>query len=121
VVVVACVSVCVYRCFLCSMCMCAQCLLCIHPDAYSSPFCVVFLRLRSLLQKTEEYISTMVDRKLIYARINRPARVVGFVPPQQPAERLNDWSDKVTSLLDLLEKNSHLIHRENVLAAAAAK
>eukprot|EP00007_Cunea_sp_BSH-02190019_P000251 CAMPEP_0174229104 /NCGR_PEP_ID=MMETSP0417-20130205/161_1 /TAXON_ID=242541 /ORGANISM="Mayorella sp, Strain BSH-02190019" /LENGTH=477 /DNA_ID=CAMNT_0015306615 /DNA_START=70 /DNA_END=1503 /DNA_ORIENTATION=+ len=82
-------------------------------------------RLSTLLdlteEKTEEYISTMVDRKLIYARINRPDRVVGFVRPQKPAERLNDWSDKVTSLLDLLEKNSHLIHRENVLAAAAAK
>lgn len=60
----------------------------------------------------ETFVSDLVVHKSIFAKIDRPAGVVVFVKTQDPSETLNEWSGNVSQLLDLLEKTTHLIHRE---------
>lgn len=72
-------------------------------------------RLRSLLdlneEETEQYISQLVTQKTIYAKIDRPARVVNFAKPRDADDVLNEWSGNMKSLLGLLERIDHLITR----------
>lgn len=72
-------------------------------------------RLRVLLDldqdETEQYISQLVTQKTIYARIDRPARIVSFAEPKNPDDVLNEWSANMKSLLGLLERVDHLITR----------
>lgn len=63
-------------------------------------------------EEAEKFVSDLVVGKSIFAKIDRPAGVITFVKKQDPSETLNDWSDSVGNLLDLLEKTNHLIHRE---------
>jgi len=62
--------------------------------------------------ESEKFVSNLVVGKSIFAKIDRPLGVVVFVKAQDPSDVLNDWSDNVGNLLDLLEKTTHLIHRE---------
>lgn len=62
--------------------------------------------------EAEKFVSNLVVGKSIFAKIDRPAGTVVFVKAQDPSDVLNDWSDNVGNLLDLLEKTTHLIHRE---------
>lgn len=77
-------------------------------------------RLTQLLDLTEEeterYISELVTSKTIYAKIDRPARVVSFAPPRDADDILNDWSHDMKSLLGLLERIDHLITKEEMMA-----
>lgn len=78
-------------------------------------------RLRELLDldeaETESYISELVTAKTVYARIDRPARVVSFARPRQPDDVLNEWSGNMKSLLGLLERIDHLITKEEMMGA----
>ena len=58
---------------------------------------------------TEKYISELVTSKTIYARIDRPARVVSFAKPRDANDVLNEWSGNMKSLLGHLERIDHLI------------
>lgn len=73
-------------------------------------------RLASLLDlpadKAEDSVAALVQAKVIFAKIDRPAETVVFVPHSDPSSTLNEWSGSVANLLDLLEKTTHLIHRE---------
>ena len=69
-------------------------------------------------QETETYISDLVTSKTVYARIDRPARVVNFEKAKTPDEVLNDWSGDVTRLLGKLERIDHLITKEEMVANA---
>jgi len=60
----------------------------------------------------ERFVSNLVQSKVIFAKIDRPAAIVVFVKAQDPSDTLNEWSGNVSNLLDLLEKTTHLIHRE---------
>ena len=42
-------------------------------------------------------------------RVDRPAGVISFVAPKDPYEILNDYSRDINSLLELVEKTTHLI------------
>jgi len=66
--------------------------------------------------ETEEYLSQLVTQKTIYARIDRPARVVSFAQPRDADDVLNEWSGNFKSLLGLLERIDHLITREEMMA-----
>lgn len=77
---------------------------------------IQFSRLTQLLdldeKETEKYISDLVTAKTIYAKIDRPARLVSFKKPNGADDVLDEWSGNMKSLLDLLERIDHLITKE---------
>lgn len=66
--------------------------------------------------ETEKYISELVTSKTVYAKIDRPARIVNFAKPRDADDVLNDWSHDMKSLLGLLERIDHLITKEEMMA-----
>jgi 26S proteasome regulatory subunit N5 len=76
-------------------------------------------RLAQLIQlpvtKMEEQLCSMVSKKQLYARVDRPAGIVNFAPPKAPNDLLNDWSSDISEMLTLLESTCHLIHKENMI------
>ncbi|KAF4993814.1 hypothetical protein FGRMN_6213 [Fusarium graminum] len=66
--------------------------------------------------ETEKYISELVTSKTVYAKIDRPARIVSFAKPRDADDVLNDWSHDMKSLLGLLERIDHLITKEEMMA-----
>jgi len=66
--------------------------------------------------ETESYISQLVTAKTVYAKIDRPARVVSFAKTRDADEVLNEWSSSVKGLLGLLERIDHLITKEEMMA-----
>jgi len=81
---------------------------------------IQFSRLTQLLDlsedETEKYISELVTAKTIYAKIDRPARLVSFKKPTDADDVLNQWSGNMKSLLGLLERIDHLITKEEMMA-----
>ena len=67
-------------------------------------------------EETESYISQLVTAKTVYAKIDRPARVVSFAKTRDADEVLNEWSGSMKSLLGLLERIDHLITKEEMMA-----
>ena len=67
-------------------------------------------------EETEKYLSQLVTDGTVYARIDRPARVVAFAKARSPDEILNEWSGDMRSLLGLLERIDHLITKEEMMA-----
>lgn len=66
--------------------------------------------------ETEKYISELVTAKTVYAKIDRPARIVSFAKPRDADDVLNEWSGDMKSLLGLLERIDHLITKEEMMA-----
>ncbi|AEO65256.1 uncharacterized protein THITE_68454 [Thermothielavioides terrestris NRRL 8126] len=66
--------------------------------------------------ETEKYISELVTAKTVYAKIDRPARIVSFAKPRDADDILNEWSFNMRSLLGLLERIDHLITKEEMMA-----
>lgn len=70
-------------------------------------------RLKVLLDldedEAESYLSQLVTQKTVYAKIDRPARVISFAQPRDADDVLNEWSANMKSLLGLLERIDHLI------------
>ncbi|KAI1263414.1 PCI domain-containing protein [Xylariaceae sp. FL1019] len=66
--------------------------------------------------ETEKYISELVCSKTVFARIDRPARVVNFAKPRDVDDVLNEWSHNMKDLLGLLERVDHLITKEEMMA-----
>ncbi|KIV88364.1 hypothetical protein PV10_08055 [Exophiala mesophila] len=81
---------------------------------------ITFPRLTQLLDlsedETEKYISDLVTKKTVYARIDRPARVVSFEVKRGPDEVLDEWGNSMKGLLGLLERVGHLMQREEMMA-----
>lgn len=71
--------------------------------------------------ETEKNISELVTAKTIYAKIDRPARVVSFAKPRDADDVLNEWSGNMKSLLGLLERIDHLITKEEMMARIQPK
>jgi 26S proteasome regulatory subunit N5 len=67
--------------------------------------------------ETEKYISELVTAKTVYAKIDRPARIVSFAKPRDADDVLNEWSGNMKSLLGLLERIDHLITKEEMMAS----
>jgi 26S proteasome regulatory subunit N5 len=72
-------------------------------------------------EETEKYISELVTAKTIYAKIDRPARIVSFAKPRDADDVLNEWSGNMKSLLGLLERIDHLITKEEMMARIQPK
>lgn len=71
--------------------------------------------------ETEKYLSELVTKKTVYARIDRPARLVSFVKKRGEDEVLNEWSADMKSLLGVLERIDHLITKEEMMARISGK
>lgn len=67
-------------------------------------------------EDTEKNISELVTAKTVYAKIDRPARIVNFAKPRDADDTLNEWSSNMKSLLGLLERIDHLITKEEMMA-----
>ncbi|ODV89929.1 hypothetical protein CANCADRAFT_31025 [Tortispora caseinolytica NRRL Y-17796] len=78
-------------------------------------------RLHSLLDlshsEIESYLSEMVVSGSVFARINRPERIVSFTKAKDTDDILNDWSHKISSLLGHIETIEHLITKEEMINA----
>jgi 26S proteasome regulatory subunit N5 len=72
-------------------------------------------------EETEKYISQLVTSKTVYAKIDRPARIVSFSKARNADEILNEWSSDMKSLLGLLERIDHLITKEEMMARIQPK
>jgi len=72
-------------------------------------------------KETELELSELVCSKFIAAKIDRPAGIVRFGVKPTYTDRLNDWSDSITKMLDLVENTCHLIQKETMVEAARAK
>ncbi|KAI9205086.1 PCI domain-containing protein [Polychytrium aggregatum] len=67
------------------------------------------------VKDVEEFLSKMVVSKTIYARIDRSAGVISFVARKDPNAVLNDWSNNINQLLELIDKCGHLIAKEEMV------
>lgn len=68
-----------------------------------------------LFQEVEEILSTLVVNKTVWAKIDRLAGVVNFAAHKDPNETLNDWSQSINSLMQLVCKTNHLINKEEMI------
>ncbi|ODQ66957.1 PCI-domain-containing protein [Nadsonia fulvescens var. elongata DSM 6958] len=76
-------------------------------------------RLNTLLdlseKETEDCISKLVTQGTIFAKINRPQRIVNFSKPKDSNEILNEWSNNISTLLGHVETIGHLITKEEMM------
>lgn len=68
-----------------------------------------------ILQESEEFLSSLVVNKTIYAKVDRLAGIINFQRPKDPNDLLNDWSQKLNSLMSLVNKTTHLIAKEEMI------
>merc|ERR1711972_391967 len=70
---------------------------------------------------TETELSELVCSKFVYAKIDRPAGTIKFGQKQTYTDRLNDWTDSIGKMLDLVENSCHLIQKEQMVHDARKK
>lgn len=82
-------------------------------------------RLANLLglsdEKTETYLSEMVQSKQLTAKVDRPSQIVTFARKKNANEVVDEWSSDVGKLLGLVETTCHLINKEMMIAKIRAK
>ncbi|XP_069511134.1 26S proteasome non-ATPase regulatory subunit 12 [Ambystoma mexicanum] len=67
------------------------------------------------VDESEEFLSNLVVSKTIYAKVDRMAGIINFQRPKDPNDILNDWSQKLNSLMALVTKTTHLIAKEEMI------
>jgi len=60
----------------------------------------------------EAEISAMVSDGSVYAKIDRPKDIIRFAAAKSPEAILTAWAGDISELLGLVEKTTHLIHKE---------
>jgi 26S proteasome regulatory subunit N5 len=60
----------------------------------------------------ESELSSMVNNRDVYAKFDRPSDIIRFAPTKTPEVILSDWSHDISTLLNLVETTTHLIHKE---------
>ncbi|RKP22223.1 26S proteasome non-ATPase regulatory subunit 12 [Syncephalis pseudoplumigaleata] len=80
---------------------------------------ITMVRLAQLLDldhdEAEEFLCRLVVSKTVHARIDRPAGIITFAASRDPVQILNDWSRDVDRLMDIVEKTTHLINKEEMV------
>ena len=66
-------------------------------------------------QEAEEFLSKLVSSKTIYAKIDRLDGIVVFTEKQAAEDIMNGWSRGVNDLLELVNKTTHLIAKEEMV------
>jgi 26S proteasome regulatory subunit N5 len=61
---------------------------------------------------TENELCEMINKKLVYARIDRVKEVIDFRQKKNENEVLNDWNNDIWKLLDLVDSTCNLIKRD---------
>jgi len=72
-------------------------------------------------EKTEQFLSEMVQSKQLHAKIDRPAQIVTFARKKTANEVVDEWSSDVSKLLALVETTCHLINKEIMINKIKAK
>uniref|UniRef100_A0A8I6AAD5 26S proteasome non-ATPase regulatory subunit 12 n=1 Tax=Rattus norvegicus TaxID=10116 RepID=A0A8I6AAD5_RAT len=67
------------------------------------------------VDESEAFLSNLVVNKTIFAKVDRLAGVINFQRPKDPNNLLNDWSQKLNSLMSLVNKTTHLIAKEEMI------
>ena len=65
-------------------------------------------------EETEEILSNLVVNNTIWAKVDRLEGIVNFEAHKDPNEVLNDWSQSINSLMNLVCKIDHLINKEMI-------
>mmetsp|Transcript_23505 Transcript_23505/g.51377 ORF Transcript_23505/g.51377 Transcript_23505/m.51377 type:complete len:487 (-) Transcript_23505:546-2006(-) len=77
---------------------------------------ITLVRLSELLDldlaPAEKHISDMVVKKMVKAKIDRPAGIVDFEGKKDAAEVLNAWANNIERVLNLVDLSCHQIHKE---------
>lgn len=63
----------------------------------------------------ESHLARLVSGKTVYAKVDRPARIVSFREEANPNTVLNEWSTNLSSLMTLVDKAAHLISKERMV------
>jgi len=81
-------------------------------------------RMANLLDLTvdqaEEYLAKLVVNKTIFAKIDRLAGIVNFTRQRDPNDVLDEWSTSMNKLMELVNKTTHLIAKEEMIHALKA-
>lgn len=72
------------------------------------------------IEQTEKHLSDMVVKGAVWARIDRLSGITNFESKKLPSERLNEWSNTVETLMDLINKACHCIQKEEMIHALKA-
>ncbi|KAJ8888512.1 hypothetical protein PR048_008003 [Dryococelus australis] len=67
------------------------------------------------VEETEEFLSNLVVNKTVMAKTDRPAGVVSFTQNKDPSDVLNEWSSHLNTLMQLVNKTTHLINKEEMV------
>ncbi|KAL0278604.1 UNVERIFIED_CONTAM: hypothetical protein PYX00_000376 [Menopon gallinae] len=67
------------------------------------------------VDETEEFLSNLVVKKTVEAKMDRPDGVVCFSQSKDPDDILNEWSNHLNSLMQLVNKTTHLINKEEMI------
>lgn len=67
------------------------------------------------VKETEEFLSNLVVNKTVQAKTDRLAGIVNFSQHKDPNEVLNEWSHNISSLMQLVNKATHLINKEEMI------
>ena len=73
------------------------------------------MELVTLLQETEEFLSKLVVNKTVTSKIDRLEGLVHFRRSKDPNDVLNEWSHNVNSIMNLVNKTTHLITKEEMV------
>lgn len=69
--------------------------------------------------EAEERVCAMVSERGLVAKIDRPARTIIFGAKPSTSNSLNAWSDKISGLLNLVEKTCQQIQKESQIHKVA--
>ena len=86
----------------------------VRPEPYIDR-CFVYFHF--YLQESEQFLSQLVTKRTVFARIDRPAGLVSFRESKDPSEVLNDWASNLSTLMTLVGKTTHLINKEEMVHA----
>lgn len=67
------------------------------------------------LTETEQTLASLVTNGTVWARIDRPKRIVSFSPPKEANDILNEWSENTDKLLGHIETIGHLIAKDEMM------
>ena len=63
----------------------------------------------------EEFLSSLVVNKTVVAKVDRLDGIVSFATAKDPSDLLDEWSRNVNSLMELVNRTTHLITKEEMV------
>jgi len=69
------------------------------------------------IDEAEQFLSNLVSNKTIVAKIDRLSNIITFEQKKSPQDILNQWSNNLNSLMNIINKTCHLINKEETVHA----